>query len=324
MPKYDPVEDFLFRARKLTPEQKEQIVLDLSHAKLDEQKEARQLGEIVPIMEGSSFQEVEEQFKKGDTVEGLSTGYWTLDRMTAGLVPGELIVLTAESGIGKTLLCVNMAARQLALGYRILIISLENTVKSIRRRLRGVMGPDYFKLLVGDDNIFIQKFPQIPSTSIKYAIESAKKKGVQVVYIDHLQYLQTGIENPVEEIGRITKECKTLSQEYELPIILVSQVRKLEKGAQIGADDLYGSVKIRQTADIILIGDKDPQEFTQHVRVTVHKQRDRVLWRLFSSVKLAQIGFDLEEPPYNEEMDITNDVMGKPRGKGTTALTFRE
>jgi len=58
--------------------------------------------------------------------------------------------------------------------------------------------------------------------------------------------------------------------------------------------------------------------------VTVHKQRDRVLWRLFSSVKLAQIGFDLEEPPYNEEMDTTNDVMGKPRGKGTTALTFRE
>lgn len=324
MPKYDPVEDFLYRAKKLSPDQRQEILLELAHVKADEQEESRKFAEIVPIMNGTTFEEVENQFKKGDTVEGISTGYWTLDRMTAGLVPGELTVITAESGIGKTLICVNMAARQLALGHKVLMISLENTVKSIRRRLRGVMGPEYFPLLLKEGNMFIQQSPQMPPSAIRYAIENAKKLKVEVVYIDHLQYLQTGIENPVEEIGRIVKECKTLSQEYELPIVLVSQVRKLERGVQISADDLYGSVKIRQTADIILIGDKDPQEFMNHVRITVHKQRDRVLWRLFSSVKLRQIGFDLEEPAYNEEIDTANDVTGKPRAKGSSPLTFRE
>lgn len=321
--KHSRVNDLLYKLETWSPEERKELKEKLFGLGLDEESEYRKMAEIVPLMEGSDFEEVEEQFKKGDTVEGLSTGYWTLDRLTGGLVGGELTVITAVSGLGKTLLCVNMAARQLALGHKVSIISLENTVKSIRKRLRGIMGKDYFQLLAGED-IFIQKSPQFPSGAIKYAVENSKKKGAEVVYIDHLQYLQEGITNPVEEIGQIVKECKLLSQKFDIPIVLVSQVRKLGKDEQVTADDLYGSVKIRQTADIILIGDKDPNKFENHVRITVHKQRDRVLWRLFSSIDLLQIGFDLEEPPYDEELDIQNDVTGKPRGKGSENLSFRE
>lgn len=185
------------------------------------------------------------------------------------------------------------------------------------------MGPEYFPELAKEDTLYVQEHPTISQEAIRFAVQSAKEKGIQIVYIDHLQYLDLDSDNIAEATGAVVRNCKTLSQEFDIPIVLVSQMRKIQKGEECGVDDLYGSVKIRQTADVILIGSQDNKELFPHLVVRVHKQRERVLWRRYSSIMLKQFGFNLEEPSYNESVDAENDVTGKPRGKGSQALSFR-
>lgn len=224
----------------------------------------------------------------------------------------------------NTNLCVNMMARQLVLGYKCLFITLENSKESVRYRLRKIMGHDYFSLAVNNDNMLVQAELRLPYTAVKYAVQSAQEQGVDIVYIDHLHFFQRGMANPAEELGQITQEFKTIALEKQLPVVLVSQLRKVENGKRPGMEDLRGSALISQDADLILVLDENLDEFYSNVRVRLEKNRDRCLWRPYSEVTLRQIGFDLEEPDYTEAFDMSQDVTGRPRGKGEQPISFLE
>lgn len=285
----------------------------------DEKEEMKAKAELIPLNIGK--EELEEWAKKDGQLRGLTTGYWTLDRMTAGLCGGDLDIIAGPSNLGKTLVCVNMMARQIALGHKVIFITLEMSKREIAQRLYSIMTPGYYGALMQDKPILVQKEDRMPYESVKYAVARAKEWGAEVVYIDHLHYFSRSMQNQAEGLGMITQEFKIVAREYDIPIVLVSQLRKTN-GERPTGDDLRGSALIKQDADIVLVLDKDPQDMHQHVRVTLDKNRDRLIWQIGSEIKLMKMGLDLREEEYDSTTDSVWDVTGRARGNGNMRVSF--
>lgn len=323
MVKHNAVERLLFSIDNLSEDEKTELALKILDQGFDKKEEVKLEAGIKPLIQGVDTQAFEKRYQEGDNIQGTTTGYWTLDRMTAGLVGGELIVVAAGTGVGKTNLCVNMMARQAIKGLKVLFISLENSEESLRRRLRSIMGKSYYQK-VTLSNVFVQERTRFSYESVRYAVELAQQKGVDVVYIDHLQFFMRGMKNPVEEIGLITKELKSVAMEKNIPIVLVSQLRRLVQDEVADEHALRGSGFIEQDADTIIILSRDKESDAPGINVKLCKKRDRVLWKIYSEIKYAQIGYDLEEPIYSEIEDKERDVKGLPRGKGSIPISFRD
>ncbi|APR86089.1 Replicative DNA helicase [Minicystis rosea] len=58
----------------------------------------------------AAFQQITAAAERGDRITGVSTGFERIDAMTSGLHPGELIIVAARPGMGKTSFVMNMAA----------------------------------------------------------------------------------------------------------------------------------------------------------------------------------------------------------------------
>lgn len=294
--------------------------------RLDRSEEVKREANMV-IAKGSSI-ELEKWAKMEGQLQGVTTGYWTLDRMTAGLCGGDLDVIAAPSSYGKTLLAVNMMARQMALGYKVAFVTLEMSKKSILQRLYKIMTKDYFDGIMDSEPLLMQEQDRIPYESIKYAVKQAKEWGADVFYIDHLHYFSRSMQNQAEGLGAITQEFKLVAKEYDIPVVLISQMRKTE-GRRPTGDDLRGSALIKQDADIVLILDKNEEVIkqdgtTDNVRVTLDKNRDRLIWKIGSEVTLWKYGLDLREERYNPNTDVNNDVSGQARGSDEMRVDFME
>lgn len=188
------------------------------------------------------------------------------------------------------------------------------------------MTPRYFDSLMGEKPILVQKQDRIPYESIKYSIKQAKEWGAEVFYIDHLHYFSRSMQNQAEGLGMITQEFKILAKEFDIPVVLISQMRKTE-GQRPTGDDLRGSALIKQDADIVLILDRDENDMNgrdSHVRVTLDKNRDRLIWGIGSDVKLRKNGLDLVESEYNADDDAMRDVTSRARGSGEMRVDFNE
>ena len=294
--------------------------------RLDRSEEVKREANMV-VAKGSSI-ELEKWAKMEGQLQGVTTGYWTLDRMTAGLCGGDLDVIAAPSSYGKTLLAVNMMARQMALGYKVAFVTLEMSKKSILQRLYKIMTKDYFDGIMDSEPLLMQEQDRIPYESIKYAVKQAKEWGADVFYIDHLHYFSRSMQNQAEGLGAITQEFKLVAKEYDIPVVLISQMRKTE-GRRPTGDDLRGSALIKQDADIVLILDKNEEVIkqdgtTDNVRVTLDKNRDRLIWKIGSEATLWKYGLDLREERYNPNTDVNNDVAGQARGSDEMRVDFME
>lgn len=288
----------------------------------DEEEDAKEKANLIKLE--ASSDELEKWMQNEGKLQGLTTGYWTLDRMTAGLCGGDLDVIAGISSIGKTQSVVNMMARQIVSGHKVAFITLEMSKRSIAQRLYSIMGKEYFDLAMRDSPILVQEQDRIPYQSIKYAVAQAKEWGAEVLYIDHLHYFSRTMENQAEGLGIITQEFKIVAMEYDIPIVLLSQLRKTN-GERPTGEDLRGSALIKQDADIVLILDRNMNQVTpmDYVRVTLDKNRDRLIWGIGSEVELHKVGMDLQEDEYNPVLDASLDVTHRNRGVGSERILFR-
>lgn len=323
MAKRTRIERELDNLRDWSSEDRKELKLRLFDELYNEEENAKDQAKLIPL-EGSS-KELQEYLNNDGNTRGLTTGYWTLDRMTAGLCGGDLDIIAAPSSTGKTLLAVNMMARQMALGHKVAFITLEMSKRSILQRLYFVMTQNYFDLIMQDKPILVQEQDRIPYQSIKYAVKQAKEWGAEVFYIDHLHYFSRSMQNQAEGLGMITQEFKIVAKEYDIPIVLLSQMRKTE-GLRPTGEDLRGSALIKQDADIVLILDRDMDRIDpmDYIRVTLDKNRDRLIWQVGSEVELHKVGLDLREGRYDQEMDARWDVTRRPRGDDKIRVDFSE
>jgi replicative DNA helicase len=209
---------------------------------------------------------------------GIITGFVDLDHATNGWQPGNLIVLAARPGAGKTAIAIHMARRAAARGHNAVFFSLEMRETELTDRLIvGDSGIDKnsFKsgkisredLLKAENTAFndlsalkihIDDTPRQTVPAIAGKLRLLKKRGLcDMAVIDYLQLITSPERGRTrdEEVGNITRELKLSARELGIPILLLSQMnREVEKrGGKIPMlSDLRESGSIEQDADTVI------------------------------------------------------------------------
>jgi len=216
-----------------------------------------------------------------EDVTGVRTGFYDLDRMTAGLQPGDLIVLAARPSMGKTAFAVNIAENvAISEGLPVVIYSMEMGAAQLALRMVGSIGridqshlrtgrladDEWGRLSeavdkLGKSSIFIDESPGLSPSEVRArARRQARICGqLGLIVIDYLQLMSGNgggsEENRATVIGEISRGLKALAKELRCPVIALSQ---LNRSVETRPDkrpmmsDLRESGAIEQDADIIM------------------------------------------------------------------------
>jgi len=216
-----------------------------------------------------------ERYKNWGKMQGLSTGFPSIDKLTLGLVEGELIVVAGPTSKGKTLLAMSMSNNVAKAGGRVLFVTLEMTKEELTSRYMFVNGGwDTEDFAQVSANTIFQDNDELDWKDIDGLIANAKEQlDVDLVVIDHLHYFARDINNAAEELGRITMTFKKNAIRHKIPIILISHIRKLQKDEDLSGEALRGSSLIGQDSDIILLVNRDAE--TNAMGVMIDKNRNR-------------------------------------------------
>lgn len=254
------------RFKKLPQEFQQDIWLDWGDVmKGYAQRQSQKYGLEIASDYLEAAQELRDNWGK---MQGLSSGYPSLDYLTKGFVNGELIIIGGATSNGKTSLAVNIAAKVLSQGHSVLFVTMEMTKAQLTSRMMFVN--DGF----ANDSALLayQKNEHLNWKDVSGLITKAKKElGIELVIVDHLHHFTRELNNVAEDLGRITKEFQATAHELEIPIIVISHTRK---GAGDNIEDLRGSSYIAQDADIVLMvrrNEKNPA----FIDVLLVKNRNR-------------------------------------------------
>ncbi len=217
--------------------------------------------------------------EQGKSLVEIDSGYSGLNRLTNGLHRGELVILAARPGMGKTAFMLNMAVRQLKTKNRIIIFSLEMSKELLVERMISILsGVSLQKIRWGDlndkelneivkaldflkskrDNFVIFDKSDIRINEIKAEIRKEKrKKDVDVVYIDYLQLINSSSQynNKNIEVGEVSRISKVMARDLDVAIVMLAQLsREVEKRTNKRPilSDLRDSGEIEQNADLVL------------------------------------------------------------------------
>ena len=210
--------------------------------------------------------------------------YPMLDQFTKGFRKSQMITIAAGSGTGKSTICRELAhhflKNKLTVGY----IALE---ESVQRTMQGILGVEMNKPLHLEDNVeetegLKQSFDRLfgteklflydhfgsmdPDRLIEQITYLATAEGVDVVILDHLTIVVSGIDN-VDERRAIDIACTKLRQVVEstgIGLILVSHLRRPpglshEQGQTVSTSDLRGSSGILQLSDLCISAERNQQ-----------------------------------------------------------------
>lgn len=217
-------------------------------------------------------------------IQGLSSGFEDLDRMTGGLKGGEVYIVAARPSMGKTSFMMNIAEHiAIDLGIAGMIFSCEMQRRQLTQRLvysrakydwnelnRGVKPAKgdlqrirTAAMQVSSAPLFIDDEPAITISKLRAKARRKKReKDIQFIGIDYLQLMRShtkqAINSREREISEISAGVKALAKELGIPIILLAQLnRDSEKrgGAKNPGiprmSDLRESGSIEQDADMV-------------------------------------------------------------------------
>ncbi len=223
--------------------------------------------------------------------QGLPTGFHKLDECTSGWKPGEMIVLAARPGQGKTALALTFARHALDKrydeatdgwkkpGYAVGMFSLEMTNEQLMLRLLASYGSESLQLIRSGklDEHALQKlrlvaadmkeWPLYLDDSSFLTINQLRGKarrmkdrfGIEMLIIDYLQLLRSesaqAKDNRQNEVAEISRGIKALAKELSIPIIILAQLnrRSEEAKAEPALHNLRESGAIEQDADVVLL-----------------------------------------------------------------------
>ena len=252
---------------------------------------ARSVGDFVPISEilRRAQAKLEELAKNKRSITGIETGFPDFDKITTGFQGGEMIILAARPGMGKTALALNMAAyAALHTKKAVAIFNLEMSAEMLINRMISSIGQiDAYKLQTGnmqekdwkrynealsqlaDTNIYIEDNAGVTAQEIRAKCRrlASSEQGLGLVVIDYLQLVSSGsrrVESRQVEVSEISRSLKTMALELGVPVIALSQLsRSAEKreSNQPMLADLRESGSLEQDADMVLfINRKDYYE----------------------------------------------------------------
>lgn len=227
-----------------------------------------------------------ELLKNPGAVHGVPTGYAILDSTLKGLEPGELIIIGAETGVGKSMLAQNILHNVGRRGTPTLFVSREmsngEALKRYTEMEMGATGETYEDALAAiekrpyyaykADNMTIEEF-------VKDLDEKIEQTGVKILCIDHLHYFARSADNSSGEIGVLVRQIKDIANKFKIPVILISHLKKLTKKGMPDMNALRDSSFIAQDADAVIMLARDymneDRAVANTLQVSIQKNRTR-------------------------------------------------
>jgi len=254
-----------------------------------------------------SLKAIEELTRRQELITGIATGYPELDEMTAGLQRGDLVILAARPGMGKTSLALNIASHSaLTHGKTVGMFSLEMSHQQLffrllcseghvdAHRLRtGRVGKDQWQNIIkvfsrlSAAPVFLDDTPGIGVMEMRAKARRLKREsGLDLLIVDYLQLMRGRgrHENRQQEISEISRSLKELAKELDVPVLALSQLSRAPE--QRGGDrrpqlsDLRESGAIEQDADVVMflfreeVYKKDDPDLQGKAELILAKQRN--------------------------------------------------
>jgi replicative DNA helicase len=253
-------------------DQAEQIVFELS-----QQRATSEFSHIDQLLK-ESFERITALYELGADVTGVPSGFRDLDRLTSGFQEGNLVIVAARPGMGKSALGLGIAANIAVRHTRpVGLFTLEMSKAEVTQRLMcaeakvelhrlrtgRLASEDWPRLTAACDRlakapIYVDDTGSITLMEIRSKARRLKSKhpDLGVILVDYLQLMTSGTsaENRVQEVSQISRSLKVLARDLDVPIIAMSQLsRAVEQrhDKRPILSDLRESGSIEQDADIV-------------------------------------------------------------------------
>lgn len=224
-------------------DQAEQLLFDVTQKKPN-------LG-LLPASEVllETFLDLEKRSKQGQLI-GVPSGFFDLDLLTQGFQKSDLIIIAGRPSMGKTAFALSIARNVADLQpFPVVVFSLEMSRNQIIYRLlsnesgisnsklrSGIIKSNEWRLIskainsLSDLNIYIDDKSDINISDIKIKLTNLKLRfgSLGIIIIDYLQLISDiqVKDSRVQELSRITRNLKLLAKEFNVPIIVLSQLSR--------------------------------------------------------------------------------------------------
>jgi replicative DNA helicase len=256
-------------------------VVDRAQSSIYEVTERRTTEDYVALEEllQPTMDEIDAIASRGGTSLGVPTGFADLEAVTNGLHPGQMIIVAARPGIGKSTLGLDFARScSVTHGMTSVIFSLEMSRTEIvmrmlsaeaKIRLQDMRGgrmtdDDWTRLArrmseISEAPLFVDDSPNMTMMEIRAKARRLKQRhDLKLVVVDYMQLMTSGkrVESRQQEVSEFSRQLKLLAKELEVPVVAISQ---LNRGPEQRTDkrpmlsDLRESGSLEQDADMVIL-----------------------------------------------------------------------
>lgn len=252
----------------------------------------------LPLTSIATDIETEKSAREQDSKKLLTYGIDFLDKTLVGIIPSDLILIGAKSGIGKTEFAMHMAQINAHAGFHVAYLALEAEKHEVARRLKfreisRLYYEDHTKTFTAPINYRLYRFNKLDkrfkcyeeqaernlkvglsNMSVYYREESFDighlskflqniKNDIDILIIDHLHYFDTYDENDCKSMSNIMKRIRDLNQIYNIPTVLLAHLRKNGLNYIPDLEDFMGTSDIGKiaTTAIMIAPDYDNQDY---------------------------------------------------------------
>lgn len=294
----------------------------------------------------SAYKEILNYIEKDPNSLGIKTGFRYLDRLLTGLKSGQIIILAARPGVGKSALALCISTNVAKSGKSVGFVSLEMSANELLMRLfTSISGINNQDMKNGDlDEVQIMKLGESidkikklniyiddSSTSTMQMIVSKARqlkrtKNIDLLIVDYLQLVTWGekTQNKNAEVTEISRSFKLLAKELGIPIILLSQLsRGIEKDKRTvpTLSDLRDSGSIEQDADVVLMLTRkmdisnDEEDIAELSRAVIYIRKNRS-----GSTGQADVEFDYKTSTFRDYVNVFVPQFEKKEVQKTNRL----
>jgi replicative DNA helicase len=244
---------------------------------------ARRLLSMQEVFERDQL-DIVDYFNNEPGTRGMTIGIKAFDDAIGGLQNGTLNVIAGRTGMGKTWVLVLIAKLLARQGKKVALFSMEMTAKEIYQRIvASDLGMDFDSMTQEERNewggkiyeqmIEVAKLPIYISDTADLSMAEIhaqssmqrNRTGVDIILHDYLQLTQKPNikgDNQAQQLNIITRACKVLAMEFDIPYVLLSQLNRESEHRGTKADedrfrprltDLRGSGSIEEDANNVIL-----------------------------------------------------------------------
>ena len=249
----------------------EQKIFDISNN--SDVKEFRHIRDILQNV----YRDIETTVEMKGAVTGAKTGFSGLDRMLVQMGKGDLVIVGARPGMGKTSFALNIATNVAKNSKKsVAIFSLEMSGEQLVTRIissealvdshalrTGQLKPEDWDNIAGvvsslsGSEIYIDDTSQITTTEMKSKLRRLPNLGLVVIDYIGLMQSTSNSDNRAQQVGEISRNLKVMAKDFGVPIVCCAQLNRGTEsrpgaGKRPTLADLRDSGSIEQDADIVL------------------------------------------------------------------------